>query len=152
MNNLLKTLLCGVLLLGGTSFAADSEKKVKMKDLPAAVQAAVKEQSKGATIKGLAKEVEDGKTLYEMELKTAAGTSKDITFDADGKVVSLEEQVNLSAIPAPARAAIEKAVGKGKISLVETVTTKGTTYYEAQYKAGGKSAEVKVDAAGQPVK
>jgi len=49
-------------------FAAAGEMKVKMNDLPPAVQAAVKEQSKGAAIRGLSKEVENGKTEYEAEL------------------------------------------------------------------------------------
>jgi hypothetical protein len=44
--------------------AQDSEKKIKMQDAPAAVQQAIKEQSKGATLRGLASEVENGKTLY----------------------------------------------------------------------------------------
>lgn len=144
-------LMSATLLLSSIAFAEDTEKKIKLKDMPAAVQAAVKEHSKGATIKGLAKEVENGKTMYEVELKTAAGTSKDLILDSDGKVISVEEQTTLAAIPAAARAAIEKAVGNGKISIVETVTTKGTTFYEAQYKAAGKTAEIKVDAAGKPV-
>ena len=119
--------------------------------MPPAVQAAVKEHSKGATIKGLAKEVENGKTMYELEMKTAAGTSKDVILDSDGKVISVEEQTTLAAIPAAARAAIEKAVGKGKISLVETLTTQGSVIYEAQYKVAGKKSEIKVDATGKPV-
>src|ERR1700686_2151883 len=40
-------------LLAGLVMAQDSEKKVKMQDLPAAVQQAVKEQSKGAKLRGL---------------------------------------------------------------------------------------------------
>jgi len=42
--------------------AEASEKKVAMRDVPAAVQQAIKEQSKGATLKGVATEVENGKT------------------------------------------------------------------------------------------
>jgi hypothetical protein len=45
-----------------------AEKKIRMKDLPAAVQQAVKAQSAGATVKGFAKETENGKTSYEAEM------------------------------------------------------------------------------------
>src|SRR5258706_15262444 len=122
-----------------------------MQDLPPAVQQAVKEQSKGATLRGLAKEVENGKTLYEAELRVA-GKTKDVTFDSDGKIVTVEEEVAIGSIPAAAREAIQKAVGSAKLLLVETVTEGGRTFYEAHFKKGGQQSEVKVDAAGKPVK
>ena len=138
------TVVCAALV-------AASEKKVAMKDVPAAVQQAIKEQSKGATLKGLAKEVEHGKTLYEAELKVN-GHSKDVTFDAQGQVVSVEEETPIADIPSAAREAIQKAAGGGKVLVVETVTEGGKTFYEAQVRNGLKKSEVKVDASGQPVK
>jgi uncharacterized membrane protein YkoI len=131
--------------------AADAETKVKMQDLPPAVQKAVKEQTKGATLKGLTKEVEEGKTFYEAET-TVAGHGKDILFDADGNVVSVEEEVAIDKIPAAARDAIQKAVGTGKLAKLETVKEKGNTFYEGHIKKGAKETEVKVDANGKPVK
>src|SRR6266850_1727093 len=144
-------LMCAAGILSiGIGIAQSAEKKVKMSDLPAAVQQAIAQQSKGATVKGLATEVEDGKTLYEAELMVN-GHSKDVTFDAQGNVVDLEEQTSLDKIPAEARAAIQKAAGNGEVLLVETVTEKGVTNYEAQIKKGGKKSEVVVDAAGKAV-
>lgn len=150
MKRLFSVLLLPTLLLLGQAPDKETEKKVKMKDLPAAVQQAVKEQSQGATLRGLSQEVKDGKTLYEAELRIA-GRTKDVTFDTDGKVVAVEQEVALSSIPAPAREAIQKAVGSSKLLLVETVTESGGTFYEAHWKKGGKELEVKVDAAGKPV-
>lgn len=138
-------------LAAGLVLAQDSEKKVKMQDLPAAVQKAIRDYSKDATIRGLATEMDKGKRVYEAEL-TVAGHSRDVTFDADGKVVSVEEETPLASIPAPARQAIQKAAGKGKITEVETVTEDGKTFYEAQVKTAGKKSEVKVDATGALVK
>jgi uncharacterized membrane protein YkoI len=138
-------------LVAGLATAQDSEKKVKMSDLPAAVQQAVKEHGKDAKLRGLATEMDKGKKVYEAEF-TVAGHSKDVTFDADGHVVSVEEETPLANIPAPARAAIQSAAGKGKVLEVETVTEDGKTFYEAQIKTGGKKSEVKVDAAGTLVK
>jgi uncharacterized membrane protein YkoI len=133
------------------ALAQGSEKKVKMQDLPAAVQQAVKDYSKDAKIRGLATEMDKGKMVYEAEL-TVAGHSKDVTFDADGHVVSVEEATTLANIPAPAREAIQRAAGKGKVVEVETVTEGGKTFYEAQLKTAGKKSEVKVDASGASVK
>jgi hypothetical protein len=55
--------------LSANMFVRASEKPVKMKDLPSAVQTTVQEQSKGATVRGLSKETDNGKTYYEVELK-----------------------------------------------------------------------------------
>ncbi|MGH9723107.1 MAG: hypothetical protein ACRD8O_23090 [Bryobacteraceae bacterium] len=135
----------------GRDSAHAKESKVKMKDLPPAVQKAVEEQSKGATLAGLAKEVENGATLYEAEIR-AGNRTKDVTFDSGGHVVRREEETTLDSIPAPARDAIKKTVGKHKLVLVETVSEKDNTFYEAHYRSGLRTKELKVDAAGQPVK
>lgn len=138
-------------LLAASVAAQSSEKKVKMQDLPRPVQEAVKEQSRGATLRGLAQEVEDGKTLYEAEM-TIGGHSKDVTFDQQGKIVSVEEQTDLESIPAAARAAIQKAVGNRKLLMVEKVTAGDATAYEAHFRTGLKTSEIKVDANGTIVK
>ncbi|MBI3280111.1 MAG: PepSY-like domain-containing protein [Acidobacteria bacterium] len=137
--------------LAGLLTAQDSETRVKLKDLPPAVQAAVAAQSKGATLKGLTREAEHGLTRYEAEFRVK-GRTKDITFDETGKIVSLEEEVPLASIPAAAREAVEKSIGTGKLLLVETVTEDGATFYEAHMRKDGKEIEIKVDASGRPVK
>jgi uncharacterized membrane protein YkoI len=119
--------------------------------VPAAVQQAITRESTGAKLKGLATETENGKKLYEAELEVN-GHGKDVSFDEKGNVVSVEEEVALDAIPAPARAAIQKAAGTGKIGEVETITEGGVKAYEAQLNKAGKKSEIKVDAAGQIVK
>ena len=141
----------GLALIPALCAFADSEKKVQMKDLPPAVQQAVKEQSQGSTLRGLAKEVEKGKTTYEAEL-TVNGHGKDVSFDATGKVVSVEEEVTLESLPEAARTAIQKAAGTGKVKKVESVTENGTSFYEAAITKGGKASELKVDAKGAVVK
>jgi len=149
--------LAGMLL--GTSVAAvqgqeeGQEKKVRMRDLPRAVQQAVKQHSKGTKLRGLTQETKNGNTFYEAELEVS-GRTRDVTFDASGKLVSVEEEVAIDSIPAAAREAIQKAAGPHKITLVESVTEGGKTVYEAHIQMGlGKpEVEVKVDAGGNPVK
>jgi uncharacterized membrane protein YkoI len=131
------------------AFAAET--KVAMKDLPPAVQRAVGEQSKGAVIRALTKEVENGKTEYEAQL-TVTGYSKDISFDAAGNIVSVEEEVKLESLPAAVRAAFEKAAEGGTLRQVESVTEGGKSFYEADIRKGGKSSEVQVDKNGARIK
>jgi hypothetical protein len=129
------------------AIALAAETPVKMKDLPPAVQNAVREQTKGAQIKGLSKEVEKGQTMYEVET-TLNGKSRDLLFDAKGALVSVEEPVSIDAIPAAAKAALVKLAAGGTIKSVESVTRDQTVTYEAVIAKGLKKSEVVVGADG----
>src|SRR5215468_5748607 len=83
------SLLCALCVLLPCATAAQ-EQRVKLKSLPQAAQKTVEEQSKGATIRGLSKEVEKGKTQYELEL-TVNGRSKDMIIDPNGAILEVEE-------------------------------------------------------------
>lgn len=132
------------LAFSANAFAQNSEKPVRMKDLPEAVRKTVQEQSKGATLRGLAKEIKDGETFYEAELRVK-GHNKDVLIDPSGAVIEIEEQVTLSSLPAEVKAAMLKNAGKGKIILVESITKSNTLEaYEAHVSRAGKRFEIKV--------
>ncbi len=133
----------------GSALAADpKEIKVKTKDLPPAVQKGVERESKGATLKGVSKEVENGKTLYEVET-VVNGKTRDLMLDESGAVVLSEEEVPLASIPPAAKAAIEKEAKGWKIKKVEVLKKDGTTTYEGHLGKMMKSREVVVDADGK---
>ena len=123
------------------------ETSVKMKDLPPAVRQAVEEQTKGAQIKGLSKEIEKGKTMYEVETMLN-GHARDLLIDDMGALVSVEEPISIDAIPVAAKAAIEKFATGGKIKGIESVTKGQTVTYEAAIVKGLKKSEVVVGADG----
>jgi len=149
----MKTLIAAAIALGalvtGTALAA--QKKIKMQDLPPTVQQTVKEQTKNATLVGLMKEVENGKTVFELETKVN-GRGRDLMIEESGAVLSVEEEVTLDSIPAAARAAIEKQAAGGKITKVETLTIGKTVTYEAAVVRKGKTSEIAVAADGSAVK
>jgi uncharacterized membrane protein YkoI len=129
----------------------ETETRVTMKELPAPVQQAVKELSKGVVMRGLSKEVENGQTFYEVELRVN-GRSKDVLIDPAGKVVEIEEQVSLNSLSPAVKSAILKRAGKGRIMLVESVTKENSIVaYEAHIKTAGKMSEIKVDPDGKPI-
>ncbi len=76
------------------------------------------------------------------------GLTRDLLFDANGKVVSVEEETTLDKIPAAAKAAIEKKAAGGKITRVETLTQGSVVSYEAVVNKNGKNAEIGVNADG----
>lgn len=128
------------------------EKRIQKKDLPAAVQKAADEQTKGAEIKGYTREVERGRTFYEVETKVN-GKTRDILFEANGALSVIEEETDIATIPTAAKVAIEKKAAGGKINLVETLTKGRTVTYEAQITPkAGKKFEFQVDATGKEVK
>jgi uncharacterized membrane protein YkoI len=147
-------LLSLVLTVGVASpvFAQDdrTETKVRRQDLPVAVQRAIEGQSQGARLRGFTKEVDAGRTLYEAEM-VVAGRTRDVTFDEQGNVVSVEEETTLAAIPAAAREALQKAAAGGRITLVERLEQGGTTSYEAHLEVKGKALEIKVDPNGKRI-
>jgi uncharacterized membrane protein YkoI len=135
-----------------SALAMAAEKKVKLENLPPAVQASVKEQTKNATLVGLSTETEKGKTTYAVETKVN-GKGRDVLLDKTGAVLEVEEEVELDSIPAAAKAAIQKRVAGGTITKVEKLTAAATVSYEAAVKTkAGKNIEVGVNADGTPHK
>jgi uncharacterized membrane protein YkoI len=143
------------LLLGGPALAAEKKAagpaSIPLASLPPAVQATVHEQTKGAVIHNISKEIENGKTVYEIETKVG-GRSRDMIVGADGALMVVESQVVLDSLPAPVRSTFLKSTGTGKIIVLESVTLKDSlVYYEAQIMTAGKRSEVKVDPTGHVV-
>ena len=121
------------------------EKKIERKDLPPAVEQTVVAQSQGATIKGFSQEKENGQTYYEAEM-TVNGHSKDVSIDANGSVVEVEEQVPLDALPSAVREGLQAKAGTGKIVKVESLTKHDKLVaYEAKVQTAGKKKEIQVD-------
>ena len=160
--NILSAFAAAALMAGGVLAASpaarqeeskekggESERSVRMKDLPAAVQQTVREQSRGARIRGLSVETEKGVTNYEVELKVD-GHTRDVLIDPSGAVVAVEEEVTLASLPAAARTAIERNAGRGRILLVESISKGGVVEaYEAHVRRGRKTVEIKVGPDGQ---
>jgi len=132
--------------------AAAPAKKLELKDLPPAVQKTIQDAAKGGEIKHIGKETEDGVTQYEVETMLN-GKHRDINVDTKGKLLVVEEESTMEAVPSAAKAAILKKVGGGTLRSVELFMRGGETMYEAGY-AGkdGKRHEVLVKADGTETK
>lgn len=133
----------------GITFA---QKKLALKDLPAAAQKTIEAERKGGEIKNISKETEKGVSQYEVET-LRNGKHRDFNVDATGKLLVVEEETTLDAIPAAAKTAILKKIGTGKLTSVELFIRGGETMYEAGYTtANGKKLEVLMKADGTATK
>jgi uncharacterized membrane protein YkoI len=133
----------------GGQAATDAAQRAKIAKLPAAVRTTVEAESKGATVKGISSEKEQGKTVYELET-IVNGRTRDLMIDAGGKVYVVEEQLDADKAPPAVRSALE---AKGKIVALESVLKNGKTTYEGQVQPKtGKKVAVEVDSNGTPIK
>jgi hypothetical protein len=138
-----------LLLLNASADA--QEKKIPRFALPPAVEKTVQAQSQAAIIRGFSRETEAGQTLYEAEL-TVNGHNKDVTMDATGAIVEVEEQVAIDSLPSSVKAGLQAKADKGRLLKVESLTKHDKLVaYEAQVLTAGKKSEVQVGPDGKPL-
>lgn len=101
--------------------------------LPAAITTAFKKSYPNATIRGTAKETEGGKTVYEVE-SVEKGKARDLMYNVDGTVISIEEEMNAADLPAPVSAALKKLYPKASITVAEKLTEGAKVQYDLQIK------------------
>jgi uncharacterized membrane protein YkoI len=140
------------LLSIATELAQAADKPVKMADTPKPVQKTMAEQSKNAQVVGVLIENEGGKKLYELET-VAAGRTRDLLIDPEGRVVEIEAQVDLDSLPAALQDSIRKQSSGGKVTKIESVT-KGddeVIAYDIQVKTGNKTRGFRLAPDGKPL-
>lgn len=151
MNTVYSKILFSVccIVFGTLSYAA--EKPVSRAELPQAVRKTADEQSKGATIKRFVKDNEDGQLEYEAEM-VVNGHSKDVSIAPDGRLLEIEEQVELDQLQPVVQEGLKSRAGRGTITKVESITKKGNIVaYEAQVRTNGRHSEIQVGPDGKPL-
>ena len=136
-----------LLVIVSSAILNAGETRVKMQDLPKAVQKTVREEITNAKLRGLTKEIENGQTFYEAET-VVNGTTRDILIDTHGVVVEVEQATTLANIPQAAQKALKEAAGSARILGVERVTKGSVVSYEAVFEKAGKKSEIAVNGDG----
>jgi len=147
---LLTTIAAAVLAAG--SLHASAESKVPCTALPAAVLDHARTEAPNATIRGCVKDRENGKLQYEVETDQS-GKSRDMTFDAAGNLIEVEQEIDRDALPAAVSSALETAANGGEVGKVESLTKGGAiSLYETVVTRKGKKHEVAFRPDGTSVK
>jgi uncharacterized membrane protein YkoI len=148
-NWLVASLVIGV--LAGALARADEE-KVPLDKVPKAVLDAVKAKFEGAELKSASTEKEDGKLIYEINIKHQ-GHSIDVSLTEDGKIVSIEKTIDRKDLPKPVAEALDSKYPKATIKVIEEVTEKDKVNYEVHLvTVDKKEVEVVFDPSGKVVK
>jgi len=141
------TILAATISVSSLAFAA--ERSIRRSDLPTAVENALQQQIKGATVKGFTTETENGRQTYEAEL-IVDGHTKDIEFDRNGNIQEVEEEVAFEALSPQVKAALTTKASAGTVKKVESLRKQDKLVaYEAQVEKSGKHFEVQVGPSGE---
>jgi hypothetical protein len=79
--------VAGLALAVGVALPAYAGEDVKLDELPPAVKQTVERETKGAAVKEIERDEEDGKIVYEVEY-TKAGNRYELHVGPTGKVLS----------------------------------------------------------------
>lgn len=134
-------------ILAAPAAAEQDERKIRMKDLPAAVRDAFEKQFPQARVSGVSEEKADEGIVYEIECRWQ-GRKHDVTFKPDGSLVSVEETIPVEEVPAPVMAALKTQFPSARIRKAEKVTDSGVVAYEFELRKAAKK-EVKFSADGR---
>lgn len=136
--------------------ARADEEKVPLDRLPKAVVDAVLKRFPKADLVSAEKDVEDGKTLYEVAI-TAGKTKVEVTATAAGEVVEVEKAIAATALPKPVTAALAARYPKATYRIVEEIfkVKEGKdqpVYYEVLVETADKKlVEVQLAADGKVI-
>ncbi len=128
--------------------ARAGEEKIPVEKLPAAVRKAIMSKFPKAEIESASKEVDDGKTIYEVELEIK-DRSVDVALKADGTILEIEREVPFDEVPKAVKKKLAAKYPKAKIEKVEEVTKgeDGPVHYEVAI-----TTEVVLTAKGKIIK
>lgn len=142
------------LIAFGVSVAEDKAEKVSPDKLPKAVADAIKARFPAGEITSAEKEKEDGKVVYDIELKEN-GVKYEMDILEDGTVLEIEKEIK--EFPALVTRAVAAKYPKSKVvevMEVNLVKDKKETpdHYEVTIETEGKKLEVLVSLDGKSVK
>jgi len=137
------TLVAGLAVRASADEKAKSAKELTIADVPAAVQAAIKQFAGSNAIEKITKESEDNTVIYEASVKVA-GTKQAVEVSADGAVLRTEKTVALKDTPTAVQAAIKKLAGAGTVDEIVEETADGKKNYEAAVTIDGKKKEADI--------
>src|SRR5262245_50467662 len=108
------------IVVGATSVLAQ-EQKIACRTVPTAVRTAFEKEFPKAKIKHCSREVEKGKTAYEIA-SVDGETGRDVMFHADGTKISVEETIAFGSVPEPVQQVVKDKFPGGEIARAEKIT------------------------------
>lgn len=137
---------CSSLKSGG------GEQDVTLEQMSAPARATANKEVAEGHVDKITKEVERGKTVYDVEATVGGKHMEYLIADADGTLLGTEVPIQFAELPEPVQVATEKYFGTTSGLTVMKGVEYGETHYEIEGPKGGKKVEVTFDSAGKPAK
>lgn len=145
------SLIMAIVLLFAVSAVMAQERAIKRSEVPKAVIDAFTKAYPHATMREFSMEKEGASTVYEIE-SLEGKMSRDVSYAADGTLISLEESIPLSDVPAKVKAALDRDFPGASFQTIEKVREHGADTFEMLLTAKGTKMEVVYSPDGALVK
>jgi len=133
--------LCTSVVYGGDD--------VRLSEVPEAVRAAIARQLKGAEIKDIERDRDDGRIVYEVDAEAKGDRDIELKIDADGHLIREEREVDADELPPAVAEAVKKLVGQLDYDDIEMRLEPGRqAIYRIKGDKGDTEIELKVAADG----
>jgi hypothetical protein len=138
-----------VLVVTAVMATAD-EQKLALDKLPQGVVDAVKAKFPKAKLVEAAKEVEGGKTVFEVSIKNGK-RNIDVTVSAEGKILTIEKEISIKNLPKAVKEAFDAKYPNATVTLVEEISKPDTVaaYELVIVTASSQNLEVSFDPQGK---
>jgi hypothetical protein len=126
------------------------DEEVALDTVPATVREGLQQKAgNGRITKVVSVRELDAPLVYEAKVLTA-GKKSEIEVGGDGKVIEVEQEVDLKTLPAKVREGLQHKAGKGKITKVASITKRDAVVaYEADVLTADEKLEVQVGPDGK---
>jgi len=141
---LARTLVACLILVTATAVQAPAQQS---DTLPTAVATAFHQAYPAAKILNVAREIRDGKVIYEIESQDGP-TRRDLIYTPEGNTIEIEDILPADSLPAAVRAAVARDMQGATIVGVERVATGAVVVYEVSVRKSGRTQILTYDPAG----
>ena len=128
------------------------EQDISADQMSAIARATMQKQARSGLIEKITKEVERGRTVYDVEANVDGRHMEYLIADDTGELLGTEVPIDYSKVPQPVRTAAEKYFGTSTGLTAMKGVEYGETHYEIEGMKNGKKAEKSWDASGNPEK
>src|SRR5262245_10975498 len=136
-------------LVGGCASTPSGEQNVTLAKVSEPARATINKETAGGQIEKITKEIERGKTVYDVEATVGGKHLEYLIADADGAVLGTEVPIPFEQLPAPVRVAAENYFGASTGLAAMKGVEYGETHFEIEGMKHGKKVEVTFDPEGR---
>lgn len=132
-----------------TKEGGKEEVRVSVADLSAPARATVERVTAGGRVDQISREVERGRTVYDVEATVGSRHLEFLIADSDGAVLGTEVPIEFSELPSPVQSAAREYFGTSAGLTIMKGVEFGETQYEVEGRKNGKRVEVTFDPSGR---